>query len=88
MRVRYSPGKTRGLDVGPLWGPKIEPKGITVSDEPQRGLTCKPGENPRDAVWPEKQKNPNGVQHLNPGIKGTPQKKYHPLRMVVWFDCP
>ena len=61
MGGRYSPGKTGGLDVEPRWGSKIEPKGITALDEPQRGLTCKPGENPRDVIWSKKQKNPNGV---------------------------
>ena len=61
MGVRYSPGKTRGLYVEPRWGSKIEPKGITASKEPQRGLTYKPGENPRVAIWAKKQKNPNGV---------------------------
>ena len=42
MGVRYSPGNTRGLDVEPRWGPKIEPKGITASKEPQRGSTFRP----------------------------------------------
>jgi len=50
MEGRCSPGKTRGLDVEPRWGSKIEPKGLTASDEPQRGLTYKPGENPRVVI--------------------------------------
>ena len=50
MVVRYSPGKTRGLDVEPRWGPKIESKAITASDEPQRGSIYKPGENPRVVI--------------------------------------
>ena len=87
MEGRCSPGKTRGLDVEPRWGSKIEPKGLTASDEPQRGLTYKPGENPRDAIWPKKQKNPSGVQHFDPWIRKK-YKKSHPFRMVGRSGCP
>jgi len=43
-----SPGRIPGM----LYGQK--------SKEPQRGSTCKPGENPRDVIWAKKQRTPTG----------------------------